>query len=228
MKQNQSAIPTRRGAGALAINPSVRLSLFAILALAVPAVLVHCSTSVQAAEVLAAKELDSQAVQLQKPSHVPQGWEMERYKAFFRQAELPPITVVDSSRVEVGGTVKVDMARPGQITGEQRQSLARQLGVPAGVIGKLQQRLASGARPGADECARELRRAVVDYRFLKQEWERYNPPVEGRANRQEALAALEAGDVTKAWELYDGLRRPRAPALGAPAPPTNLRVVAGP
>ena len=174
------------------------------------------------------EEPASQAAQIQKASYVPQGWQMERYKAFFRQAELPPITVADGSQIEVGGTVKLDMARPGQSTSQQRQSLASQLGVPAGVIGTLLQRLASGAKPGADECVRELRRAVVDYRFLKQEWERYNPPAEGRANQQEALAALEAGDVTRAWQLYDGLRRPQAPALGAPAPPTNLRAVAGP
>jgi hypothetical protein len=55
---------------------------------------------------------------------------------------------------------------------------------------------------------------------LQGEWGRYHPPAESQKVKADALAALQAGDISKAWELYDGLERP--------APPSNLRIISQP
>ena len=101
---------------------------------------------------------------------------MERYKAFARQAELPPITVATNVLIEVGGVVKMDVTRLAQISAREKEALAGQFSVPVGVIDKLVQRVASNSPPAADQLAQELRTAVIDYRFLQIEWDRYHPP----------------------------------------------------
>lgn len=228
MKQDQTAVLMPRGAAPWTRNPSVTVPRRAVRSLAAWAVIVHCLTLARAAEVLAAREPVSEPTQVRQPAYVPQGRQMERYKAFVRQAELPLITVTNNTLLEVRGAVKLDVTRLAQFTSQKQAALAGQFGVPAGVIGKLVQRVASGPPPSAGQLVQELRTVVIDYRFLQREWERYTPPAEGQTAKRDALAALQAGDITKAWELYDGLRRPPAPAIGAPAPPTNLRVVAQP
>jgi hypothetical protein len=152
---------------------------------------------------------------------------MKRYQAFARQAELPPITVTNNSTIKVG-TVETDTARLAELSVQDKEALAEQFKVPPSVIDKVAQRIANSPDPAADQLAQELRTAVIDYRFLRLEWDRYHPPVEGQPLKIAALAALQAGDVIKAWELYDGLRKPQPPAAPAPAPPANLRVVAQP
>ena len=228
MMQNQIAVLRRRGATNLTGNSSATLLLLVARSLAAWAVVVHCLNSVCAAEALAAKAPDRQPTQVQQPAYVPQGRQMERYQAFVRQAELPLITVTNNTMLGVGGAAKLDLTRLAQLTGEEQETLAGQFGVPVGVIEKVVQRAANGSRSGAGEFVQELRGAVIDYRFLLREWERYNPPAEGQKAKSDALAALQAGDISKAWALYDGLRKPQAPAMGAPAPPGNLRLVPGP
>ena len=228
MKQNQIAVSTRRGATDRIRTPSATLSLLSTRPLAVWAVLAHCLRLVDAAEIVAAREPDSQPTQAQQPAYAPQGRQMERYKAFARQAKLPPITVTDNIMLEVGGMVKLDVTRLGRLASREQETLAEQFGVPVGVIEKLVRRVADGSPPAAGQVAEQFRQAVIDYRFLQIEWDRYHPPLGGQATRSEALAALQAGDITQAWRLYDRLRKPQAPAIGAPAPPANLRVVPGP
>ncbi len=228
MKQNQVAVSTRRGGTKRIRNPGAALSFFSTRPLAVWAILAHCLTLLDAAEVVAARKPDSQPIQAQQSPYTPQGRQMERYKAFARQAKLPPITVTGDIVLEVGGLVKLDVTRLGQLPSPEQGTLAEQFGVPVGVIEKLVRRVASGSPPAASQVAEQLRQAVVDYRFLQVEWDRYHPPSGGQATKSEALAALQTGDITQAWRLYDGLRKPQAPAIGAPAPPGNLRVVPGP
>jgi hypothetical protein len=187
-----------------------------------------CLTLVQAADALAIKESGSQPTQVQTPAYTPRGRQMERFKAFARQAELPAIAVTNSSLVEVGGTVKIDITRLDQLPAQEKEALAGQFRVPAGVIDKVLERAATNSPSNADQLAQQLRAAVIDYRFLRIEWDRYHPPAEGQNTRTAALAALQAGDINKAWELYDGLRKPQAPAIAAPAPPANLRIITQP
>jgi hypothetical protein len=153
---------------------------------------------------------------------------MERYKAFARQAELPLVTTTNNAMLEVGGMAKTDATRLARLSVGEKESLAGQFGVPVAVIDKLVQRVASSSPLAAEQFAQELRTTVVDYRFLQIEWKRYHPPAEGQKTKAAGLEALQAGDISKAWELYDGLRKPQAPAIGTPAPPVNLRIVTPP
>ena len=188
----------------------------------------QCLTPARAGDVLPVGEPDRQPTQDQKPTYVPQGCQMNRYKAFARQTELPAITVATNVLIEVGGVASIDVARLAQLSTREKEALAAQFSVPVGVIDKLVQRLAGNPGPAADQIAQQLRTAVIDYKFLQIEWDRYHPPIEGQQTKSNALVALQGGDLAKAWELYDGLGRPEPPAAARPAPPTNLRVVVGP
>jgi len=150
---------------------------------------------------------------------------MLRYQAFARNAELPQITVRDETTIEVGGKLQVDTSRLAQLSVREVESVAGQFRVPAALITNLVQRIATTPPLDAAKFARELRTAVIDYRFLQDEWGRYHPGVEGQPTRAAALDALQAGDIPKAWALYDGLSRPQPPAPARPAPPGNLRIV---
>jgi hypothetical protein len=189
---------------------------------------VQCLTSVQADDALSLKEPDKQSTQIQKPAYVPQGRQMKRYQAFARQAESPSIMVTNNAVLQIGGVVNTDATRLAHLSTQEKEVLAGQLKVPVGVINRLAQQLARNSPPAAEQLAQEIRTAVIDYRFLQIEWEGYHPPVESQKTKTAALEALQAGDISKAWEMYDALRRPQAPAIAAPAPPANLRVVAQP
>ena len=201
---------------------------WAVLPLAVCAALMQCLASAQADDALPAREPASLPTQVQRPAYVPQGRQMQRYKAFARQAQLPSMTVTNHTVLKVGGAANMDTTRLAQLSTREKEALAGQFRVPIGVIDKLAQRPAHSSPPAADQLAQEVRTAVIDYRFLQIEWERYHPPAAGQKTKVAALEALQAGDISKAWELYDGLGRPQAPAIAAPAPPANLRVVGQP
>ena len=226
--QSQIAVPMRPEAVDRVMSRCGALSLLAVRGLAVCSLLSYCPTPAQAADVLPAKESASQPAQAANPAGKPQGHQMRRYQAFARQAELPLITVTNRTMIEVGGVVKIDVARLAQLSTQEKEALTGQFSVPVGIIDKLVERVASNSPPAADQLAQELRTAVIDYKFLQIEWDRYHPPTEGQQTRSNALAALQAGDLANAWELYDGLARPGAPAITRPALPTNLRVVSEP
>ena len=192
--------------------------------LAVCAALMQCLASAQAENVLFAKEPAAQAAWGDKTAYVPQGRQMERFKAFARQTELPPITATNAL-LTVGGAVNTDCTRLANLSSQEKQALAAQFRIPLAVIDKLVQRLASGSPPSAEQFSQELRTTVIDYRFLHTEWVRYHPPADGQPTKAAAMAALQSGDISQAWKLYDGLRRPQPPRMGAPAPPVNLRIV---
>jgi hypothetical protein len=220
MKHTHKAVLTRPWAVNPARNGSGTRRLWAALTLAICAALTQCVTSVQADDALPVKAPDTQPPAVQRPVYIPQGRQMKRYEAFARQAELPSITVTNNTVLQIGGVVNTDAVRLAQLSTREREALAAQFRIPVGVIDKLVQRLALSSPPAAEQLAQEIRTAVIDYRFLKVEWEHYHPPAEGQKTKAAALAALQAGDISKAWELYDGLVRP--------PPPASLRVVAQP
>ena len=204
----------------MAVNHRVNLCLLAVRGIAAYALVIQCLNLARAADTLSVTEPVAPTAPAQKPAYTPKGRQMERYKAFARQAEMPSITVTNRTMLEVGGAVRTDLKRLGQLSGSEKAALADQFGVPAGVIGNVVERAAKNPSPGAAQIAQDIRTAVIDYRFLQGEWGRYHPPAEGQQLRAKALAALQAGDISKAWELYDGLQRP--------APPANLRIVGQP
>ncbi len=183
---------------------------------------------VHGGDALPGREPDTQAMQARQPAYVPQGYQMGRYKVFARQTQVPPITVTNRTVLKVGEVGQIDTARLTEVSPQQRQALAEQLKVPSAVIDRLVQQLAQDSPSEPDRFAREMRTAVIDYRFLQIEWERYHPPAEGQPTKTAALEALQSGNFSKAWALYDRLQRPQAPGFAAPAPPANLRVIAQP
>ena len=160
------------------------------------------------------------------PSAEPKGHQMRRYQAFARQAELPAMAGAGETTLSIGSAVKVDASRLADLPARDVEALAGQFRIPAPVIANVVQRLSRTAPASAAQLAQELRTAAVDYRFLQGEWERYHPPQAGQQLKTEALHALQAGDIAKAWSLYDNLGLPPAPGTTPPQPPANLRVVA--
>lgn len=221
-KPKRMSVLLRRAAAVTVMSRSLVLSLSSFSIIALSALLACAPTPGLAADSLALRESGGQAARAGELSTEPQGHQMRRYQAFARQAELPSMAVLSEATLQVGEVTKVDTSRLVELTPQQKETLAGLLGVPAGLITKVLQRDSGKTSVGAAELARDLRVAVVDYRFLQQEWGRYHPPAEGQQAKAQAVAALEAGDLPQAWALYDGLSRP-----GAPAPPTNLRVAAG-
>ena len=209
----------------MAVNRRINMCRSAVRSIAICALVAQCLNPARAAEALPVKQPGSQTTPIQKPAYSPQGYQMERYKAFARQAEMPAIMATNKTTIEVGGSVKTDLKRLAQFSSKEKEALAGQFGVPAGVIDKLVQRVSHSSQPSADQFAQDLRAAVIDYRFLQGEWNRYSPPPEGQTIKADALQALQTGDISKAWELYDGLNKPQAPSIARPPPPTGLRVV---
>ncbi len=211
-----AAVDEGRGQRGSLCRPAVRR-------LAVCAAVMQCLASVLAADPPPAPAAENDSAPAPKAASVPQGREMRRYQAFARQAQLPVMTATNNTLLEVGGAVPTDVTRLAQLSPREKDSLAQAFDVPVGVIDNLLKRVGATSPSKPEQVAQELRTAVIDYRFLQIEWDRYHPPTEGQRIKTTALAALQAGDLAKAWELYDRLRKPPAPA-----PPTNLRVIAQP
>jgi hypothetical protein len=215
LKENQMPVPMRLKAVRPVMNKHLNLCQSAFCSLALGAVLIYPPGALQAADAPAPKSAAE-----------PQGHQMRRYQAFARQAALPSITITSEATLAVGTAAKVNTSELAQLSAHDMDALADQFGVPATVIAKLVQRASGNLAPGAAQFAQDLRTAVVDYRFLQGEWGRYHPPTEGQPAKADALQALQAGDIAKAWELYDSLGIPPAPAIAPPQPPANLRIVA--
>jgi hypothetical protein len=220
MKRNDTAGLLRSEFTGKAVNRRVNLCWLAVHGVAVCAIITQCLNPVRASDALPVAAPGTQTATVEKPPYVPQGRQMQRYKAFARQAELPVITVTDKTTLEVGGALKTDLSRLARLSVQEKEALAGQFGVPAGVIGKVTERAVNHPPESAAQFAEDIRAAVIDYRFLRGEWQRYTPPTEGQKLKANALEALQAGDISKAWKLYDGLQRP--------APPGNLRIAAQP
>ena len=93
MKQDQSAILRRPEFAGLALSHKLYPGRLVIRSIAVGAIITL--TAAQAADAPNVGEPASQAALIQKPAYTPQGYQMERYKAFARQTEvlLPPPSV---------------------------------------------------------------------------------------------------------------------------------------
>ena len=147
---------------------------------------------------------------------VAEGRRQPSYQVFAFNCTVPPITVVNGTTLEVGGQQKIDVSQLAQLTRQERETLAGQLGIPVGAVDNL---LVGGSKqPSADaaEVAGKLRVMVVDYKYLLERWTQYHPPTGAEAVKTAALQALKSGDLEKAWTLYATLPRP--------APPTGLRI----
>lgn len=147
----------------------------------------------------------------------PRGHEPPGYQLFARQVSLPAIVVVDENTLAFGEGVKVNMRSLGPMSIREKKALAGQFEVPVEVLDKALRRASTKTQSNAAQWAQELRTLVIDYKYLQDRWNRYRPPGGQEKLKANALEALQAGEIEKAWEMYDALPRPQ--------PPGGLRVV---
>lgn len=216
--QNLSPVLLRPAAADPATSRSSACCLPALCSLAASSWLICCLPSASAGEAVPANESASRPAQAKLLAGEPQGHQMKRYQAFARQTALPLIAVTSETTLKIGEAAGIDLARLAELSAEEKKALAAQFEVPAGVIVKVLQSAAANQPLAAAEVAGKLRLAVIDYRFLQQEWNRYHPSQENQQAKAQALESLQAGDLAQAWALYDELPRPQ--------PPANLRIVA--
>src|ERR1035441_3772694 len=123
MKQNKMTSLMRLGFPGWVASRWVNLCLLAVRCMAAYALTSQCPDAARAADALPVKEPGTQTVPAQRAAYTPKGRQMERYKAFARQAEMPAITVTSTTVLDVGGVVKTDLNRLGQRSEEHTSEL---------------------------------------------------------------------------------------------------------
>jgi hypothetical protein len=98
---------------------------------------------------------------------------------------------------------------------------AAELGVPTGLVMQVAKTASEEPAVSGAEVARQLRAAVIDFRFLLAELTCYHPLPNEQAAKEAVLLALLNGDLHSVWKFYCGLPWPQAPP-----PPQNLRIAA--
>jgi hypothetical protein len=121
------------------------------------------------------------------------------------------MTILGKQTMTIAGVVKIDATKPNELPVTDQQTLAHLFGVPPAVI----RHALEGARrqPGGDaeQLAQRFCTAAIDYQYLQDRWAAYHPPVGKENPKSEALLALQAGNISRAWELYQALPRPQPP-----------------
>jgi len=159
-------------------------------------------------------DLGSQAAQTQPSSLsllAAQGRQHPGYQVFAGHLALPSIAVVGETTLEVGGMTKFDVSRLDRLTLTQKETLAGQFEVTVGVVDKLLASFSNPASTDAAQLAGKLRLAVIDYRYLLERWTQYRPPAGEEKVKADALLALRAGDIDKAWGMFVDLPKPKPP-----------------
>jgi hypothetical protein len=133
------------------------------------------------------------------------------YQVFAAQAPLPSISPIQIDTIEIGGRVKLNVGRAREFGPPQMTVLADEFEVPRALLEKFQKRWLTNPPANALQLAQDLRTTVIDYRYLKTRWTSYRPTPDGESAKEEALLALSAGDLEKAWSMYAALRKPVAP-----------------
>jgi hypothetical protein len=139
---------------------------------------------------------------------------------FSNLAQVPAIRVSEAAHVvRVGQSATLPLEGLASLSDVRAKAVAGELGVPTGLIVKTA-RAASQSQASPPDFARQLRSAVIDFRFLLAELTCYHPAGDASA-RTNALLELLDGDLPEVWEFYRSLPWPRAPA-------SPMRVVKAP
>jgi hypothetical protein len=153
-----------------------------------------------------------------KATNLAVRWPKGRFLAFSNSAVVPPVMAVGNTSVQVGNCCVRGLSP----TDGNRKLVAMQLGVPVGLVDRILARSAQDQELKDAALAQELRAATIEFRFLLAEMTSYSPPAERQQAKADALQALLAGDLPKAWDTYVQLPWP-----SPPAPPSGLRIIAG-
>jgi hypothetical protein len=159
-----------------------------------------------------------QAQSAEQNSAVHQWRTHPSYQVFASRTVLPTITVTDTGALDVGGQVKI-LFKPGApLPDKDIRGLAEQFGVPVAVVMTFLRHTGHDEPFAPGHLAQALPITIMDYKYLKERWNRYHPPTGQQDLKTKALQALEAGEVARAWEMFC--------ALPVPRPPAGLRIVA--
>jgi hypothetical protein len=145
-------------------------------------------------------------------SRAAQGRQHPSYQVFAAGLAFPSITIVDKNTLDVGGKLKIDVSRFGQLTRQQKDTLAGQFAVAASVVDKFQANWTNNVSIDPAQVAGKLRVMMIDCKYLLEQWTQYLPPAGKEKVKADALEALRAGDIDKAWEMFLDLPRPAPPA----------------
>jgi hypothetical protein len=91
-------------------------------------------------------------------------------------------------------------------------ALAKKFGMPLNALNSVVGKLVDDEALRGSDLATSLRTVVIDYRFLEDRWNRLHPAGLALQIKKQGIAALAAGDVDRAWALFESLPRPQAPA----------------
>jgi len=93
---------------------------------------------------------------------------------------------------------------PGPTLNPRHTALADRLQMPIAALDRLVQNLSANTHIKGQELADSFRNAVIDFRFLEDRWNRVHPPQIDLEIKTQALNALSAGDIDRAWALVRG------------------------
>ena len=153
----------------------------------------------------------NQTPQVDQPTAAKQGRRHPRYQVFAHQAALPSVAVLGSETLEVGGSVKIVVGKLSYLSASDKQALGALFGVPLGVVEKTLEEVPSQAGWGPEQLRRELCTAAIDYKYLQDRWTQDRPPIGQEKLKSDALMALHAGEVSRVWEMFLALPRPKPP-----------------
>lgn len=170
---------------------------------------------------LARAGTQEQSLETRNPPALPgsaqsEGRHAPSYRVFAAKVSLPSITVVTNRVFLVADKVQLDLDSGQEQILRQVNPLSEQFGVPAPLLQRIVHRYVTNA-PSPTAAIREMREAVTDYKYLLERWNGYRPPAGNEKLKMDALQLLQAGDLEKAWGMYNSLPRP--------APPGGLRVL---
>jgi len=141
-----------------------------------------------------------------------QGRSQPNYQVFAYKTPLPQVLELSNLTVAVGAVV-INLSSANRIPPQDKQALAGLLGVPVSVVQRVLARVSRESGGDPERFRQDLHDTVMDYKYLRDRWARYHPPAESTKEKTEALAALEDGDVDKAWEIFRSLPRPQPPGV---------------
>jgi hypothetical protein len=122
---------------------------------------------------------------------------------------LPTIAVLEQRVLRVdGGRLDFSATASPPVSG----GLAKRFGIPLNALKTVVHKLAADDALRGPQLAEALRTVVIDYKFLEAQWSRWHPAGPVLQIKKEGIDALTAGDLDRAWTLFESLPRPQPPA----------------
>jgi len=140
-------------------------------------------------------------------------WPQNRYLCFSNAAILPPIRVSDDGKsIRVGTLGNLQLEQLPTLTPHKAKAVAGELGVPTGLVIRVAKAASRDPGKSPADVARQLRGAVIDFRFLLAELSNYHPSTREQPGKLTALLQLQDGDLLSVWRFYRELPWPQAPS----------------